>query len=139
MSNVIVVQPRVDFINICVQLFLANRMRSFFLAHKYGKRRNKNGERRTNMAKGAHILMLIFGNWRKDLEFQLLVKLNGEFFAKGRAPASFRLAHKVWWNRPLLEAEWEILINFSQNINFFYRTADEPNFLASFSIWTQLL
>ena len=30
----------------------------------------------------------------------LLMKLNGEFFAKPRGPVSFCLAHKVWWNRP---------------------------------------
>ena len=47
------------------------------------------GERRMNLAKSAQFLAL-------NLEFQLLVKLSGRFFAKRRALASFCLAHKVW-------------------------------------------
>ena len=54
--------------------------------------------------------MLKFGDWRKDLEFQFLVKLQlcvGVFFL---------LAHKVWWNRPLW---WMIILtaNISKNNN----------------------
>ena len=77
--------PGVNFINIFSWLFRVRRMSSFFW--------------RTNLANGERclanfdvILALIFS----------CVKLNGEFFAKSRAPATFCLAHKVWWHQPQL-------------------------------------
>ena len=56
------------------------------------------GEWRTYLANLAQIYLVMKGC---QIE-HLLMKLNGEFFAKRRAPASFCLAHKVWWNRPLV-------------------------------------
>jgi len=38
--------------------------------------------------------------WQKSAVSEL-VKLNGDFFAKHCAPATFWLVHKVWWNWPL--------------------------------------
>ena len=70
------------------KLILANGV--WRMAHRFGKRR-------TDFSLVSHA----------GLKRQWLVKLNGEFFAKHYAPESFRLANKVWWNRPL--------VLFSQN------------------------
>ena len=58
------------------------------------------------LANGAQIWRTAhkFGKcFRQIFSEKMLVKLNGAYFAKRRAPANFRLAHKVWWNRPLVE------------------------------------
>ena len=59
------------------KLILANVV--WRMAHRFGKR-------------GTYFSLV----FRAGLKRQLLVKLNGEFFAERYAPASFRLANKVW-------------------------------------------
>ena len=63
--------------------FLRAQNEKLFSAHKFGERR------------------MAFRKFRPNITHNIwLVKLNGEFFAKHRAPASFRLVLKVGWNRP---------------------------------------
>ena len=60
------------------------------------------GEWRTNLANGAQIWQMAHKsgefqhtNLVRNAQFELM-KLKGKFFAERCAPASFRLAHKVW-------------------------------------------
>ena len=67
------------FVAFCGELHLANGAQIWQMAHKSGEFQH------TNLVRNA--------------QFELM-KLNVEFFAERCAPASFRFAHKVWWNRP---------------------------------------
>ena len=74
--------PKVDFIKICARLLRTNRMRSFFWRTAFSKKR-------TNLANFENILV-------GKVLFPLLVKLNLKYFAERCAPATFRLAKRIW-------------------------------------------
>ena len=68
-------------------------MKSYFLANSIWRIAHKFGKGSANMANFS----LVFPAGTKR---QMLVKLNGGFFAKRRLLASCCSAFKVWWNRP---------------------------------------
>ncbi len=92
-------RPGVDFINICVRLFRSKKFDAFFGVWQLANSELKLSNSKRQLANGVQILPnlgCIFGKF----SCRMLMKLNGEFFAKRRSPATFHSAKKVWWNRP---------------------------------------
>ncbi len=94
--------PGVNFTNIFVCLFWAIRMRTRFFgvnSERVCLTAQRFGKQQTNFR--SQISHNVVANFCGSVD-RMLMKSNNKFFDKCCASATFRLAKKVWWNRPLM-------------------------------------